>query len=137
MSAPSARNRLHQAGTATSAPTMSRRASLMTKSALLGWSSLLLDGESQVSEHPYGACLSALEVTGAKSLARGELISCAQDCFRRVTAFFPGQLISRRGGETMLREEALRTQSVVIFYRAQDVSTGDAIPGHHVFTPPT
>src|SRR5215470_10625561 len=129
MSAPSARNRLHQAGTATSAPTMSRRASLMTKSALLGWSSLLLNGESQLSEHPYGACLPALEVTGAKSLARGELVSCAQDCFRRVTACFPGQLISRGRGETMLREEPLRPQPVVLFCRAQHVSTGHSVPG--------
>src|SRR6187549_1900143 len=49
------------------------------QSLLPGWSSLLLDGETQLSEHPYGACLPALEVTGVKSLAPGELISCAQD----------------------------------------------------------
>ena len=62
----------------------------MTKGHLPGWSSLLLDGETQLSEHLYGACLAAFEVTGAKSLARGELISCAQDCFRRIAASFPG-----------------------------------------------
>src|SRR5262245_59839908 len=105
---------------------MSRRASFMTRAALPGGSSLLLDGESQLSEHPYGACLPALEVTGAKSLARRELISCAQDRFRRVTVFLPGQLISRGRGETMLREELLRPQSVVLFYRAQHISTGHA-----------
>jgi len=53
----------------------------MTKSRLPGWSSLLLDGETQLSEHPYGACLPALEVTGVKSLARGELISYAKIAF--------------------------------------------------------
>jgi hypothetical protein len=40
----------------------------MTRRGLPSWSSLLLDGEPQLSEHPYGACLAALEVTGAKSL---------------------------------------------------------------------
>ena len=80
----------------------------MTKSALLGWSSLLLDGESQVSEHPYGACLSALEVTGAKSLARGELISCAQDRLVRVMAVIPYQVVTPARAETMLREEPYR-----------------------------
>src|SRR6476660_3115659 len=89
-----------------------------------------------MSEHPYGACLTALEVTRAKSLARCELISCAQDCFRRVTAPLPGQLISRGGREAMLREEPLGPQSVVLFYRAQHVSTGHVVPGHHVFIPP-
>src|SRR4029078_11194105 len=110
--------------------------SFMTKSRLPGWSSLLLDGETQLSEHPYGACLASLEVTGVKSLARGELISCAQDCFRRITAPFPGQHISRSRGETMLREEPLRPQSVVLFYRVQHVSTGHVFPGHHLFIPP-
>src|SRR6185503_13221025 len=75
---------------------------------LPGCSSLLLNGEAQLSEHPDGACLPALEVTGAKSLAPGELIGCAQDCFRRITASFPGELISRRRGEAMLGEEPLR-----------------------------
>src|SRR5262245_65783391 len=107
----------------------------MTKLLLLGRSLLLLDSEPQLLERSYGARLPALEVTGTKSLAGGELIGCAQDRLRRITAFFPGQLIGRRGGEPMRREEALRTQSVVIFHRAQDVRTGDAIPGHHVFTP--
>ena len=36
----------------------------------------------------------------------------------------------------MLREEPLRPQSVVLFYRAQHISTGHAIPGHHVLIPP-
>src|SRR4029077_6790314 len=88
-----------------------------------------------MSEH-YGACLTALEVTRAKSLASCELISCAQDCFRRVTAPFPGQFISRGGGEAMLREEPLRPQTVVLFYRAQHVSTGHVVPDRHVFIPP-
>src|SRR5262245_37382663 len=86
-----------------------------------------------MSEHPYGACLAPLEVAGAKSLASGELISCAQDCFRRVTACFPGELISCGGSETMLRGGPLRPQPVVLFDRAQYVSTGHAVPGHHVF----
>ena len=53
--------------------------------AFPGRSSLLLDGESELPEHPYGAGLPALEVTGAKSLVRSELIRRAQDRFRRVT----------------------------------------------------
>jgi hypothetical protein len=44
--------------------------------------------------------------------------------------------IARRRGETMLREEPLRPQSVVLFYRAQHVSTGRVFPGHHLFIPP-
>jgi hypothetical protein len=51
-------------------------------SALRGWSSRL-DGESKLSEHPDGASLPALEITGGKALARSELMSRAQDCFRR------------------------------------------------------
>src|SRR6478736_2723962 len=89
-----------------------------------------------MSEHPYGACLTALEVTRAKSLASCELISCAQDCFRRVTAPFPRQLISRGRGEAMLREKPRRPQTVVLFYRAQHVSTRHVVPDHHVFIPP-
>src|SRR5262245_17671074 len=103
--------------------------------SLLSWSSLLLDGEAELSEHPHGACLPALKITGAKSLARGELIGCAQDCFRRITASFPGQLISRGQGETMLGEEPLRPLPVVLFYRAHDVISGHVVPGHHVFSP--
>ncbi len=48
-----------------------------------GWLSLL-DGESQLSQHPYCAGLPALEVTGGKALACGELIGCTQDRLRRV-----------------------------------------------------
>src|SRR5262249_28830766 len=88
---------------------------------------------SQLSEHPYGACLPALEVTGTKALARGELISRAEDCLWRVTALFPGQLISRGGSKTIFREEPFRPQPVVLFYRAQHVGTGHAVPGHHGF----
>src|SRR6476646_5055666 len=56
-------------------------------SALPGWSWLVLDGESQFCEHRDGARFPALEVAGVKALAGGELIGCAQDRFRRVTAF--------------------------------------------------
>src|SRR5438876_4161916 len=49
----------------------------------------VLDGESQLSEHPDGAGLPALEIAGGKALASGELISCAQDRLRRVTALPP------------------------------------------------
>src|SRR6476660_4377759 len=89
-----------------------------------------------MSEHLYGACLTALEVTGAKSLARCELISCTQDRFRRVTASFPNQLVSRGGGEAVFGEEPLRPQTVVLFYGAQHVSAGHLVPGHHVFITP-
>ena len=67
----------------------------------------MLDGESELSEHPDGAGLPALEITGGKALARGELISCAQDRFRWVRACVPDQLISCGAGETMLREKNL------------------------------
>src|SRR5260221_3802946 len=90
-------------------------------SVLPGWSSHLLDGESKLSEHPYGAGLPALEITGGKALARGELISCAQDCFRRVTAFVPSQVISRGKGQTILRGESLLPPSVVLPHRPQHV----------------
>jgi hypothetical protein len=40
-------------------------------------SPLLLDGETKSLKYPYGAALPALEVSGAKSLASGELISRA------------------------------------------------------------
>src|SRR5438874_483543 len=76
-------------------------------SALRGWSSRL-DGESKLSEDFDGAGLPALEITGGKALARGELISRAQDCFRRVTAFVRDQIISRGRSESMGREEPLR-----------------------------
>ena len=80
---------------------------LTCRSALRGWSSRL-DGESKLSEHLDGAGLPALEITGGKALARGELISRAQDCFRRVTAFVPDQIVSRGRSESMRREEPLR-----------------------------
>src|SRR6185437_14509036 len=99
-------------------------------SALPGWSSPVLDGESQLSQHRDGAGLPALEIAGAKALARGELIRCAQDCFRRVTAFVPDQVIGRGRAETMRREELLGLQPVVLLYRAQYVITGDAVPRH-------
>src|SRR2546427_13236489 len=68
----------------------------------------------------------ALEITGGKALARGELISRAQDCFRRVTAFVPDQIVSRGRSESMRR--ALRPQSVVLLYRTQHVSMGHLVP---------
>jgi hypothetical protein len=60
------------------------------------------DAESEFAEHSYGARLTTLEVTRAKLLPRGELISCAQDRLGRVTAFISDQLIGRGRGETML-----------------------------------
>src|ERR1700722_9449151 len=36
------------------------------------WLVVVLDGESQLSEHPYGAGLPALEITGGQPLACGE-----------------------------------------------------------------
>jgi hypothetical protein len=87
---------------------MASRSSLMTEKGLPCRSSLLLDVEAELSEHLDGARLSALEITGAESLARGELIGCAQDCFGRITASFPGELISRGGDKTVLGKESLR-----------------------------
>src|SRR5215813_4257997 len=92
------------------------------------WSSLVLDGESQFPEHRDGAALPALEIAGGKVLARGELISCAQDRFVRVTAFVPDQLITPARTETMRREEPFRPELVVFLYRAQHVITGHVCP---------
>src|SRR5436190_3153802 len=99
--------------------------------ALPGWSYLLLDGESERSEHPDGAGLPALEVTRAKLPSRGELIRCAQDRLRRVTSSVPDQLVRRGRRETMLREELLWAQPVVPPYRVQHGTTGHAVPCHH------
>src|SRR5262249_34551555 len=102
------------------------------------WSSLVLDGESQFPEHRRGAALPALEIAGGKVLARGELISCAQDRFVWVTAFVPDQLITPARTETMLREEPFRPELVVFLYRAQHLITGHVCPqpgqriGHRV-----
>jgi hypothetical protein len=82
-----------------------------------GWLSLEPDGESKLSEHRDGTGLSALEIAGAQALARGELISRAQDGFRRITALVLDQFISRGRAETMLREEfpcIARTTSVLV-----------------------
>src|SRR5262245_3957329 len=67
-----------------------------------------LDGESKLSEHLDGAGLPALEIAGGKALPRGELISRAQDRFRRITASIPDQVIRRGGSESMRREEPVR-----------------------------
>src|SRR5437899_5200294 len=83
-----------------------------------------------IPEHSYGAGLAALEITGGKALAGGEFISGAQDCFRRVTAFVPDQVISRGRGETMLREELLRPEPIVLLYRAQHLSSCHVVPLH-------
>jgi hypothetical protein len=40
-------------------------------------------GESQLSGHVDGAALATLEITGAKALARGQLIGGAQYALRR------------------------------------------------------
>src|SRR6266480_7195059 len=95
-----------------------------------GWLSLVLDGESQFSEHGDGAALPALEITGGQALAGGELISRAQDRFRRVTAFVPDQVVSRGLAETMFREERLRPEPVVVLYRAHHVFAGHVVPYH-------
>ena len=101
---------------------------------LAGWTSQGLDRESQLSEYPDGAGLPALKITGGKALARGELISCAQNCLVRVMAFVPDQLITPALAEAMLREELFRAQAVVLLYRAQHVITGHVIPRHHLST---
>src|SRR5262249_31308921 len=82
------------------------------------WSPYCSDRESELSEDFHRAGLPALEVTGGKAPARYELVSCTQDCFGRVAAFLPDQLVRRGRGETMLRKELFRAQSVVLAYRA-------------------
>src|SRR6266516_346217 len=103
---------------------------MVTPSVVCGWSSLVLDSESQLSEHGDGAALPALEITGGQALAGGELISRAQDRFRRVTAFVPDQVISRGRAETMFSEERLRPEPVVVLYRAHHVIAGHVVPYH-------
>src|SRR2546428_2777808 len=76
-----------------------------------------------------------LEITGAQPLSCGELISRPQDCLVRVRAFVPNQLIAPGIAEAMLREEPIRPESVVLTYGAQHLSTGHAVPCHHLFTP--
>ena len=90
--------------------------------------SFFLDGEPEISEHSYGASFSALEVTGTKPPARSELESYAQDCLRGVAAFVPDQLIRRRRGKTVLGEESIRAQPVVLLDRAQNVVTVYTLP---------
>src|SRR5690349_14350581 len=100
------------------------------------WSWLVLDSESQSSEYRDGAVLAALEITGSEALARGELVSRAQDCLRRVTALVPDQVISCGGAESMRRKECLRPQPVVFLYCAQHVISGHAIPHYrHLGSP--
>src|SRR5262249_51656485 len=98
---------------------------------LPGCSQLPLNRESQLFEHSYRAGLPAFEVSGGKLLACGELIRCAQDCLRRVTTFVPDPLISRGRSETMLGEELLGAQLVVLAYRAQPLPASHAVPRHH------
>ena len=75
----------------------------------------VLASESQVSEYPDGAASPALEITGGEALARRELIGCAQDGFRRVTAVALDQLVGCGRSETMVSEEPLRSESVYSF----------------------
>jgi hypothetical protein len=51
-------------------------------------------GESRLSGHVDGAALAALEITGAKAPARGQLIGGAQYALRRITAFIPDQALA-------------------------------------------
>jgi hypothetical protein len=90
-----------------------------------------LDGESQVSEHLDRTALPALEITGGQALAGGELIGRAQNRLRRVAALLPEELIGRGPGEAVLSEERLWPQPVVLLYRAQHLSAGHEVPGHH------
>src|SRR6516162_1011068 len=99
-------------------------------SALRGWPSLVLDAESQVCEYGDGAVLPALEIAGGEALAGGELISGAQDRFRRVPAFAGDQVISGGWAETMLGEECHRSQPVVFLDRALHVIAGNGVPHH-------
>jgi hypothetical protein len=61
-------------------------------------------------------------------LARGELIRRTQDCFRRVNALVPNQVIRRGRAESMLGIEPLGPQLVVLPYRAHHVGMRHA-PG--------
>jgi hypothetical protein len=109
-------------GTAELRPTPAAHPRLLASSSSAAWSALL-DGESQLSQHPDSAGLPALEVTGGKALARGELVGCAEDRFRQVTALVPDQLVRPGRGETVRGEERLRPQPVVLLCRVQHLST--------------
>src|SRR5262249_2259930 len=88
---------------------------------LAGWSLSGPDVEPEVSEDLDRARLPALEITGSKTLSCGELVRRAEDRLRRVAAFLPDQLIRRGRGETVLGEELLRPQPVVLLQGAHDV----------------
>src|SRR6185437_8994877 len=92
------------------------------------WSSLVLHGESQTRQHLDGAGLAALEVTGGKPLTSGQLVRRAQDCLRRVSAVLPDQLVRRRRSETVLGEELLGSEPVVLGDRAHYVVTAHLVP---------
>src|SRR5262249_41422933 len=77
--------------------------------ALRHSTSYRLDGEAQLSKHSHSPALPAFEITGAKTQPGRKLIGRAQDCFRRVTAFVPDQLVRRRRGEAVFRKEPLRS----------------------------
>lgn len=87
---------------------MASRSSLMTEKVYLVGRRFCWTLKPSCPSDLDGARLSALEITGAESLARGELIGCAQDCFGRITASFPGELITPGGGKTVLGKESLR-----------------------------
>src|SRR5262249_48402303 len=98
-------------------------------------SSHVLDVESQISEHLDGAGLAALEITGGEALTGRERVGGAQDGFGRVGAVAFHQLVGRGRRETVLGEEPLRSEAVVLLHRAYHVGARDLVPSerpHHM-----
>src|SRR5262249_32885948 len=62
-----------------------------------------------------------------------ERIRRAQDCFWRVTAFVPDQLVRRRRGESVVGKEPLRSETVVLPDRTEHISVRHEIPRERTF----
>ena len=88
-----------------------------------------MHGESQISEHLDRACLAALEVSGGKPLAGGELVA-PRPRLPSVGSGAPPRSARtrRRRGEPVLGEELLGSEPVVVRDRAHYIVTADLIP---------
>src|SRR5262249_22696211 len=96
----------------------------------------LLDCEPQVAEHLDCTGLAALKVAGGETLTRRELVRCAEDRFRRITALVRHKLICGGRRKAVCSEERLRADSVVLVYRALHVFGRHLLPRHHVLSHP-
>src|SRR5262245_30834662 len=88
----------------------------------------LLDGEPKLSQYADRTSLPTLEIAGGETLARCELVSGAEKSLRWVAAVVPEQLVGRRRRETVLREELIRAEPVVLLYRVYYVIATDPVP---------